>query len=232
MARTCTICTHKKASAIDKAVARGESFRNIAKQFLGDEKHYGAVYRHTDTHLRLDVQAHIAEQRQANAPNVVEEFTKNLEFTSKLRDAATEWLTDPDDPEKFTIAPRADEIDVVHRVGLFNVKEPLDVIMRRLATGELVDPQPFVKTVDLRDYSLKVIDRCDMVTDKFAKIEGLYTQDKKNPADLAQYIKVLKDWGIDKTPDELRAKAEQIEAANQIPAGMLVEKVIQVEVVQ
>lgn len=51
-------------------------------------------------------------------------------------------------------------------------------------------------------------------------------------ADLAQYIKVLKDWGIDKTPDELRAKAEQIEAANQIPAGMLVEKVIQVEGVQ
>jgi len=68
--------------------------------------------------------------------------------------------------------------------------------------------------------------------DKEAKLTGAYIDAKKNPADLAQYIKVLKDWGIDKTPDELRAKAEQIEAANQIPAGMLVEKVIQVEGVQ
>jgi hypothetical protein len=119
--------------------------------------------------------------------NTYEEFLKNLEFVTKLRDASAKWLADPNVDGAFTIAPRAEEIDVVYTVAVgdipFTHREPLSSILSRLADSGIPNPSPFVKTVDLREYALKTIDRIDKTLEQFAKMGGDYTQDKKNPAD-------------------------------------------------
>lgn len=46
--------------------------------------------------------------------NVRREFHDQLKFAKKLRMAAEEYLSDPDDPLKLVIMPRADEIEVVY----------------------------------------------------------------------------------------------------------------------
>ncbi len=48
MPRKCTICAHKKRSAIDKALVERPAFRNIAAQFRVSTS---ALVRHSDDHL-------------------------------------------------------------------------------------------------------------------------------------------------------------------------------------
>ncbi len=48
MPRRCTICAHKKRSAIDKALVARQPFRAIARQFTVSKD---ALIRHHDDHL-------------------------------------------------------------------------------------------------------------------------------------------------------------------------------------
>ncbi len=48
MPRKCTICAHKKRSAIDKALVDRRAFRDIARQFKVSKD---ALVRHSDDHL-------------------------------------------------------------------------------------------------------------------------------------------------------------------------------------
>ncbi len=126
--------------------------------------------------------AKIAEKRLVN---VYEEFLKNFEFTCKLRDAAKKWVTDPENDDVFTVAPRDNEIDIVYWDFTGEIPtqrtDKLSTILERIA-DKYKAPSPFVKTVDLREYCLKVVDRCDTAIDKFAKMGGAYTKDAENPA--------------------------------------------------
>ncbi len=66
MPRRCTICAHKKRSAIDKALVARQPFRNIAAQFRVSTS---ALVRHSDDHLPSSlVKAHQdTEAAQADA---------------------------------------------------------------------------------------------------------------------------------------------------------------------
>ena len=52
MPRTCTICAHKKRSAIEKALLAGESFRNVAGRYGTTT---GSLFRHKSDHLAATV---------------------------------------------------------------------------------------------------------------------------------------------------------------------------------
>lgn len=130
----------------------------------------------------------VAKRAEKKIVDVYEEFTQNLVFTKKMRDAAEEWLADPNDENKFTLAPRSTEIDIVYYVmgenGPKPVTESLQALLARLEQNGYDSPTPFVKTVDLRDHALKILDRVDTALDKFAKMGGAYQQDKKNESDV------------------------------------------------
>lgn len=122
--------------------------------------------------------------------NTYEEFQKNLDFVGKLRDACEQWLNSTGE---FAIDPRTDEIDVIYwdysQDPPQQVKDRLDRVLAGAEGRELPKLTPFIKTVDLREYALKVIDRIDTTLDKFAKMGGDYTKDKTNPADTEAFIK-------------------------------------------
>jgi len=48
MPRTCIVCNHANRSEIDQLLVKGDSYRNIAKQFSNGES---AVFRHNADHL-------------------------------------------------------------------------------------------------------------------------------------------------------------------------------------
>lgn len=63
------------------------------------------------------------------------ELTDSLHHVKKLMAACDEWLTDADDPEKYDIGPRSDEIHVTYYEVLTNdqrkkVKKPLSELVR------------------------------------------------------------------------------------------------------
>lgn len=166
----------------------------------------------------------VLKKNEAKIINTREGFNKNFEFVSKLSDAAEKWLQHPNDADAFTIDPRAEEIDVVYLDYATDPPtrkcERLDVLLARLEANHIVNPTPFVKTTDLREYALKCIDRLDTVLDKFAKLDGEYTREKPNPADAQQQVKdYLAECAKQGIPDEIaRAKVTKLwpEAKQQV----------------
>ncbi len=144
----------------------------------------------------------VAAKNEKKIINTYDEFTKNLEFVSKLRDACDKWLADPDNPDAFSINPRGDEIDVVYfdyedKDAQGNPKrktESLQELLARLDGTRYNADATFVKTADIREFALKTIDRIDTTVDKFAKIGGDYTKDKENPADLKSVARTITEF--------------------------------------
>lgn len=107
MTRICTVCAHPDRQAIDKAlVAATRPYRDIARQyFLGTD----ALLRHKADHLLAEIVAAWQEERHANGRELEGELRGWMDTLTKLLRACEEWLTDPDDPARFDLGPRAAE---------------------------------------------------------------------------------------------------------------------------
>lgn len=130
MARTCTICTHAARVAIDKSLIDGDSFRHIAARHGVST---GSLQRHKNDHLSqllaesvtrapvpVPVSVDLAEvtqhaaQRQAENLDVRVQLDKHVERINLLSDACDRWLRDPDEPSRYTLDPRADDLMVLY----------------------------------------------------------------------------------------------------------------------
>jgi hypothetical protein len=112
MPQPCSVCTHPQRKEIDLALIRGEqSDRALAKQY--QLTHY-ALLRHSKEHLGPDLQHTQLQQRRADQIDCNTELYKCFQRISKLSDACDAWLTDPDDPNVYTLEPRATELNVIY----------------------------------------------------------------------------------------------------------------------
>jgi hypothetical protein len=151
MPQLCTICTHPQRKEIDLALVRGEqSNRAIASDF---GLHESSMKRHRVVHLAPVLQQALAEQSQADKIDCNVELAKCFNRVNKLFDACDAELLDPNDPEKYTLAPHADQIEVIYfdHDGEKRVrrKESLSVLLSRLENkGGLVIDSVQVKRVD------------------------------------------------------------------------------------
>ena len=108
MTRTCTACSHHQRQAIDKAlVVATDPYRHIAAQYGLSPS---ALVRHKADHLLPEIVAAWQAERQANALDLAEEVRGWMVTIGKLLRACDEWLTDPDDPARYDLNPRASEL--------------------------------------------------------------------------------------------------------------------------
>jgi hypothetical protein len=124
----CTVCGHGERAEIDRALVRGEALRALARRYGMSRS---ALLRHMRNHIPADL-ARVAEagqQAQASALvgvveqravqqeerglNVLAELGSTLRGVNKLFAACDSWLTDPEDPERYDLGPRAEEL-LVH----------------------------------------------------------------------------------------------------------------------
>jgi hypothetical protein len=188
----CKICRNPSVEQINKLIARGASFRDIAGQF-GNAFTKSSVARHAEDCLKLEIRALIRENKIQNAIDVYGELREQLAFAKALRLAAREYLSDPATGEIVLIA-RAHEIDVLFEdyTDLTQSGEPrkktesLTALLERAEKGNLSVIKTVAKHIDIRQFALNAINTTDAVIDKFAKVEGLYTKEKENPDTLAQ----------------------------------------------
>jgi len=224
--------TPKQQAFIDAYLGEAKGNAYLAAKIAGYSGSYNTIAQMGDQNLKNPKIVSLLSKRskevlkknEAKIINTREGFNKNFEFVSKLSDAAEKWLQHPNDADAFTIDPRAEEIDVVYLDYATDPPtrkcERLDVLLARLEANHIVNPTPFVKTTDLREYALKCIDRLDTVLDKFAKLDGEYTREKPNPADAQQQVKdYLAECAKQGIPDEIaRAKVTKLwpEAKQQV----------------
>lgn len=178
MPRTCTACTHPKHVEIDKALVAETSLRNIAERF---SLSVAAINRHKKSHLPdALVQARVV-QEEADAIDVMAELRRCFERVNLLFDACDRWLRDADDPTRYDIGPRAEEVDVTYDERIEDRNGQPRTVRRKKSLAELLDmiagerrtvTMVETKHADPRELVLKTANRLQGQTELFAKLIG------------------------------------------------------------
>jgi len=191
VARTCTVCSHGEREEIDRRLVAGGTFRNIAERFGTSA---AALYRHKDQHLRellaravrheevqaATLQAQVDAQEdheQARAINLMDELRQAVQTVHLVRAACDRYLRDPDDPTRYDVSPRAEDVQVIYvEPGLdgkpVRKKERLSYLLGRLEGGGVGVDRAETKYADPRDLILKTVTTLQGPLELFAKLVG------------------------------------------------------------
>lgn len=189
MPRTCKICSHDQKLAIDAQIAAGKSYRSIASQYNFSD---GSVTRHVKHCIPEALEA-ARQQEKTNSGLVVEdEVQKVFRRLNKLIDACDEWLTDPIDPEKYTLEPRDNELQIIYfdpndidQNG--NPKRKRDSLRRLLEKieGERYEVLKIEsKHADPRELVVKTAAQIGGQLELYGKLLGLFQKPRDNDKDV------------------------------------------------
>jgi hypothetical protein len=180
MPRTCTICRHPEREAIDRALVRSEPYRHIAAQYGVSTT---ALQRHKLGDLFDTLAASQRARDEAASVDLMAEVGRMFVRVNLLFDACDAWLRDADDPSKYDIGPRSDEILVTYAEQIDvtdsgdpvyeRKKAPLSELLRHASTaGEIKRWE--TKYADPRDLILKTADRlkrqCELLGELLGKL--------------------------------------------------------------
>lgn len=191
MPRACTICTHAEREAIDRALVAGDPAPRIAALHRVSED---AVARHRGAHLAAllaravvqegahanALQAQSAGQQarvDAHAADVMAELRRCFERVNLVFDACDRWLRDPEDPTRYDVGPRADDVQVVYLEpgpnGLpIRHKAPLSRLLARLEDAGVDVDRGETKHADPRELVLKTAAQLEGQITLLAKLIG------------------------------------------------------------
>lgn len=111
MPRVCTICRHPRREGIDRALVAGEALRDIAGRFAVSKS---ALERHKAEHLPPALTRAQEADAEAAALDVLAELRRCLARVNLLFDACDAWLRDPEDPARYDLGPRAEDLAVIY----------------------------------------------------------------------------------------------------------------------
>jgi hypothetical protein len=177
MPRTCTICTHPERPAIEQALVTNESYRNIAEHFVVS---VGALTRHKAEHLPAALVQATKAQQDEDAIDVMIELRRLFRRVNLLLDACDAWLRDPDDPTRYTLEPRADELSVIYlepdaEGKPVRKKAPLSVLLGQMKGKSVIRWE--AKHADPRELILKTAAQLQGQQEFLAKLIGQLQQE-------------------------------------------------------
>src|SRR5215212_654344 len=171
MPRRCTVCAHDESRQIDVALIQREPYRHIATRFGVST---GALQRHSREHIpRLLLRAREATEA-ADAERLRAELDRCFERVNLLFDACDRWLRDPDDPERYDVGPRVEEMWVSYAdADGSRHKATLAELLSRVEAGTgggatMVE----TKHADPRELVLKTAARLQPQIELLAKLVG------------------------------------------------------------
>ena len=189
MARKSEITHHPHRAEIERDLINSVSYRNIAKRYGVS---LAAIHRYVHGRFRDMVGEQVAKREQAHGEWIIGEVDKIMSRTNKMYDACDEFLTDPDNPEKYWLGPRAGEIEVAfwYRDDKKRtvVKERLDVVWRRIEQDQgvvIVDMD--YKRKDPRELLLRTAQTNKQLLELLARIRG----DIQESSDLLAFFELL-----------------------------------------
>jgi hypothetical protein len=188
MAGVCKACRHPDKLQIERLIARGESYRSIAKQFgISD----ASITRHVQKCIPLILEELRASQNHKRAINVEDEISRAFSRLNKLLDACDVWLTDPDDPALYSLDARANELSIIYEDGNDltpkgnpkRKRDTLSVLLRQLEDGGLETLSVTSKHADPRELIVKTAGEIKGQLELFARLQGLFQRDRANESD-------------------------------------------------
>lgn len=177
MPNSCSICIHPEREAIDKALVNGEPMRAIAGRFVPLKT--SSIHRHKENHLPKSMLKAESAKADALSIDVMAELRQCIERVSLLSDACDRWLRDPDDPTRYDIGPRSEDVKVTYeeevgtedRPRMIRRKAPLSELLQRIE-GRYTVTAVETKYADPRELLLKSYDRLQGRLELVAKLLG------------------------------------------------------------
>lgn len=120
MSKRYEVDCHPQRAKIVKALIRGESYRDIAGRF-GVSK--SALSRYMLKHLVPQAAKALAIREIKDGDDYVTALDQITKRVQKEYDACDEYLRDPDNPDKYYLGPRAEDVQVVFVEKSSNGKE-------------------------------------------------------------------------------------------------------------
>jgi len=149
----------------------GVPYRQIAKQFGITTS---SLVRHKK-HMAKDLVPATKVEEVAKADRLMSEVERLARHVNKMLAACDEYLTDPENPAKYDIGPRADDIEVVYLENIegkrVRKKRLLSELLEKVE-GQGVPLHVRYKIADPRDLILKTIDRLHNLAELLAKVTG------------------------------------------------------------
>jgi hypothetical protein len=163
----CKICDSKKASYINNKIVNGDSISSISKL-------YGFARDTIKRHKTLCISPLLKQsndEKQLVGDSLVKQVEADIGMIHKLVRACDEWLTDPDDPSKYFIGARGNEIEVVY-VELDPETNRYEKVPRKASLQELVDKAENGGVL-IRSINIRAADPRELLLKSIAKLEGI-----------------------------------------------------------
>jgi len=136
VSRTCTVCAHPERAVIDRAlVADRDPYRDLAGRYGLTRS---AIMRHKADHLLADIVAAWQDERRQHGLDLADELRGWMDHLNKLFAACDRWLTDPDDPTRYDLSPRAHEV-MVHYEERQEERGRTTILRRKARLADLLD---------------------------------------------------------------------------------------------
>jgi len=122
MAQVCKVCTHPRRAEFLQQLCDQAATGKLAIQPLA--KKFGVSRTALTNHIKTCIPATVASAARAGAVEqgvaAVELIEKYVRDAEQIRLACSEWMTDPDDPNRFSLEKRASEVMVIYLDGVRN----------------------------------------------------------------------------------------------------------------
>lgn len=176
-----SIAQHPDRKKIDKEIIRQTPYAEICRKFPGVTQ--AMLRKYVSGRLAAELVEKQLEQRDVSAEWYLKEITYLSERCHKLLDACDEYLTDPVNPGKYNLMPRADEIEVAYTEVIGTDDRGNDIEKKdRRSLQELIDwvtgykdLTPYKvswKTADPRNLILEATRTINILLETMARITG------------------------------------------------------------
>lgn len=169
--KKCKVCKHKKVALIDKKLRNGDSVNSIHKLF-GVSRN--TLSYHRDNCLTTLLMEDKEVQDSLLSDKLINQVNDQIALVQKMILACDDYLSDPEDPDKYYLGPRGDEVDIVYneideetgRLLPSQRKATLQELLQSVESGSYVVRGITHKHADPRDLLLKAIAKLE-TTAKF-----------------------------------------------------------------
>jgi hypothetical protein len=204
--RKCKVCDHKQVAEINRRLRDGDSLNSISLR-------YNISRRTLTSHKSECLSKLLAQDETAKKVIVGDSIIKTIEEqitkVMKMIDACDDYLTDPDDPEKYFLGPQGHEIEVVY--NLID-KETGKILPQK----EKANIQDLLQEIEekagyvIKGYASKQTDPRELLLKALSKLEGTAKM-------IQESSKKLIEWEYQKKAmDEASSKGGSITVEEQV----------------
>lgn len=130
----CKVCSHKKVAQINEKIRNGDSIASLSKL-------YGISRTTLAKHKNECMVKLLAEDKETMdaivSDSLIKQVNVQIDLVHKLIGACDEWLTDPEDPTKYYLGPRGEEVDIAYQVTDSRTGE-ISKVQRKATLQELL----------------------------------------------------------------------------------------------